>query len=388
MPNLTQMRDARFQLTGKTLASGQGDGPIQEATATRTTSTDANSRNSPAQEPPPEDGPVALPREKPPVQPHDQTDVILGRLYSRNNRYFHIPINPLTGREDPTIVKGLETLARDFDGTDLGLGALRPDESWLKSIRQGGSFADDPNMRGLIVLDANGSPVTAFRKKVIVTWDELFARGEFAKMQEENAWPPSKPTGMQIRWGAPTQTANLPPDWRAAQEKFRLGDGSPAIIDPRAWGVGEDADVFANVAQAAADGQPGYKPTLPNAIQRALATGRPQFVELTLPVEPSYSSARGKVLGFYSMVVRGVVTIRDGRYLILGQGAVEDTGAFNYDVDNLEHRSLGGNALLIGAHVVPDPTSQFTVPIGMPGTEFWIAGNRSAAVRVWGTLPR
>jgi hypothetical protein len=285
------------------------------------------------------------------------------RTYSVGDRKFNVPVD---GEAD--IIAGINYLnnLRGLDGKPL----------------LPGSFVNDYNGHGLNVIDASGQYVMQGGVPKSYSWEYLRAVGMIARAQSANS-----ERGVKLTWRKPgKEKANLEPDWFESQRRYHRGDGSDAIIDPQKWGVDEDADEFADKAQRAADGEEGFSPALRQAIKRAQETGEPQFVDILLPGSGPLDSVRGLVLGQYGIRVRGVVIVKDGKYVIVGRAVVEDAGKFNYSYDGRRNRSALGKALLWLAPRIPDPTMEQFRYIGSPGREYSIRADRDADVQIWGVV--
>lgn len=278
------------------------------------------------------------------------------RAYQAGNSRIDIPV----GEDERDIIAGLNYFnnLRKPDGTPL----------------VSGTFVNDTTGEGLYVIDGSG------RVQHYVTWEYLRSVGLLGRSKKGQA-----ETGARFAWRRPTEAANLERDWFKAQSKYKFGDGADAVIDPEVWGVQEDADEFADNAQRAANGEAGYKTNLRDAIRRAQETGEPQAVDLVLPASGPLHGARGLVVGLYTIRVRGVVVVKDGRYSIVGRATVVDTGKFNYNQDGEDYRSTFGKVALGLTRVLPDPV-EFLGRVGGPGTEYSIRANRDADVEIWGVV--
>ncbi|MCE9521205.1 MAG: hypothetical protein K8S25_02085 [Alphaproteobacteria bacterium] len=284
------------------------------------------------------------------------------RRYQTGNTRLEVPIN----EDEADVIAGLDYL------NNLRRRDCTPVVS--------GSFVNDSTGAGVTVVDAPGGVVADGSASQFYPWEYLRALGRLARAQK-----PSTLTGAALTWRKPTEKANLEPDWAEAQRRYRRGDGSDAVIDPETWGVGDDADEFADKAQRAADGEKGFGGNLRKSIAQAQATGEPQFVDILLPGSGPLYGARGLVMGQYAIRVRGVVVVKDGKYKIVGRATIVDAGKFNYDQDGQRNRSDAARWALWATQFLPDPTNT-SKNIADPGNDYSIRANRDADVEIWGVV--
>jgi hypothetical protein len=104
--------------------------------------------------------------------------------FSMNRRRFRMPNNS----DLPTVVDGVNFLIGTFAGEGADPVYARTGDSWIAGVRTGGSFRNDENGRGLILVDERGRDVTVGGKPRVYTWAELYTYGKMLQGLNESQW--------------------------------------------------------------------------------------------------------------------------------------------------------------------------------------------------------
>jgi hypothetical protein len=101
-----------------------------------------------------------------------------------NRRRFRVPNNA----DLPTVIDGVNFLIGTFAGEDTDPAYSQAGDSWIAGVRTGGSFRNDENGRGLILVDRHGRDVTVRGKPRVYTWAELYTYGKMLQGLNESQW--------------------------------------------------------------------------------------------------------------------------------------------------------------------------------------------------------